>query len=455
MLSAELRQSLDTLWDRLWAGGLTNPVSVIDQLSCLLFLHRLDEQDLAATRAGAGPSIFAHDPDLAWHAWRLLRGDELYRRVRDDVFAWVRTFAVTGTAHAEVFREASLSIPTPELLERAVDVIDRVGASSATHDAAGDVFEYILSRLSVAGHLGQFRTPSHLVRLARDLVTISDDDLVLDPAVGTAGFLIAAHEVAPRAELVGWEVDPQMLRISTMNLAARGIANFTIEYHNTLAGEPAPTRPDVILANPPFAGTVDETALRGFRVASRRSEVLFLDRMESMLADGGRAAVIVPDGITSSRAAAQTALRKRLATANRLEAVISLPAGVFRPYTGVSCSILVWARTEPRADVWMFQMRDDGFTLDDRRSPTDTSDIPALLAAWPERRETPLSRLVGIDEVETNGWRLNPNWYLGRDAAGPVIDETRVSHALERATSALGVLEGRIDVLRALAGGVR
>lgn len=419
-----MRSELDRLWDRMWAGGLTNPATIIDQLACLLYLRQLDDNDVRRLRDGeTTASVFQTDPAVAWSAWRTMPADKMLPFVRDRVFPWLRDHARRAGEDLAMFSDSQLAIKTPELLDLAVRTVDRIGSLDA--DTPGDVFEHILSKLAVAGHLGQFRTPTHIVSLVTGLVDPKDAKVICDPAVGTAGFLIAAHRHSPQAELVGWDVDPQMLRIASMNLNVRSVANYRIAYRNTLTETTPGVEADVVLANPPFAGTVDGEALEGFRIDTKKSELLFLDRIEAMLADGGRAGVIVPDGVVSARSRAHREIRELLVTNNRLEAVISLPGGVFRPYTSIACSILIWTKSpEATKSVWMYRLPGDGYTLDDRREPTGGTEIAELIEAWAERRETEHSRNVPVEEIERSGWVLTPSRYLASTVSAATTTDT-------------------------------
>jgi type I restriction-modification system DNA methylase subunit len=303
-----------------------------------------------------------------------------------------------------------------ERLSLILRIFDDLEVEDRNRDVLGDVYEYVLSKMSTAGHYGQFRTPRHLIRFVAEATAPKEDDLVLDPACGTGGFLIAAAELADDRRLlrlVGEEIDPTISKLARTNVLLHGLENATISTGDSLSGEGASA--DVILANPPFAGTVAAGRSDRFKIKTNKTELLFLELMMDRLAQGGRAGVVVPWGVLTSTAVAATAIRERLLTNFRLKSVVELPSGVFRPYTGVRTAVLFWSNEPPAKDVLMIRIENDGFSLDDRREPIPGSELPsalALLQGRPKASKGLLSKKVLISEIAPNGWRIGPSTYV-------------------------------------------
>ncbi|MGN2640139.1 N-6 DNA methylase [Nocardia takedensis] len=377
MRTGESRTRIDRLWDAFWTGGIANPLEVVDQLTYLMFLERLD-------RAEALPDT----ERPRWSRLRALPPEELLRTVREEVFPWLRGLGETGSPYGAHLRDARLTIPTAGLLARAVATLDEL---SLDGDAMGDLYEYMLARLATSGHNGQFRTPRHIIDLMVAMTAPGPQDTVCDPACGTAGFLIGAAEHLRRAHAAdlrdpvryghfqrgmfhGFDFDSTMLRIAGMNMLTHGIEHADIRYRDSLAGAASQDagRYSLILANPPFAGSLDLDAAAADLLAvvrTRRTELLFLALCLRLLAPGGRAAVIVPAGVLFGSTRAHRDLRRVLVEDHRLDAVVALPSGVFKPYAGVSTAILVFTKDERTEHVWFYDLAADGYGLDDRRTP--------------------------------------------------------------------------------------
>ncbi|NNN10152.1 MAG: N-6 DNA methylase [Acidimicrobiaceae bacterium] len=314
-----------------------------------------------------------------------------------------------------------------ERLSSILKIIDCLEVEDRNRDVLGDVYEYVLSKMSTAGHYGQFRTPRHLIRFVAEAVAPKDDDLVLDPACGTGGFLIAAAELAKNnrlLRLVGEEIDPTISKLARTNVLLHGLENATISTSDSLSGEGVLA--DVILANPPFAGTVAAGRSDRFTVRTNKTELLFLELMMDRLAQGGRAGVVVPWGVLTSPAVAATEIRKRLVNDFRLKSVVELPSGVFRPYTGVRTAMLFWSNESPAHDVLMIRIENDGFSLDDRREPIaggELSSALALLRGKSKASNGLLAKRVRISEIAASGWRIGPSAYVDhRPHVGGQID---------------------------------
>lgn len=451
MLETTLRVRVDALWDKLWAGGLANPLMAIDQINLLIFLRRLEEMDNLATRRSqvsgqVTESLFSSSTDaLRWSVWCHYRSDAMFTHVQEVVIPWMRDQA--GASPAMYFmRDAAFLIPRASLLAEAVATIDGLAITDQNIDTQGDIYEYMLSHLGVAGQIGQFRTPRHIVRMMVELSAPVVGETVIDPACGTGGFLIAAqqHMIAQKTSaeylheqadgtpaglvgdkmsdaewdwlraggVIGFDVDASMVRIASMNLILHGIPNPTVHYADALGNEfDQSPRAKVVLANPPFSGLLDVAEVSNrFKTGTRKTELLFLQLFHSILRSGGRAAVIVPDGVLFGTSAAHREIRQRLIEENDVQAVISLPPGSFRPYTGSSTAILVFQKEGVTDKVWMFDVQADGYSLDDRRLPTGISDLPAVENAWPERAESEQAFSVDVDKIRMNDFDLS----LGR-----------------------------------------
>ena len=433
MITGELKRRIDALWTEFWQGGITNPLTVIEQITFLMYARLLDMNEIRdENRERRTGKPFARrykgeQQDLRWSRFRHLGADEMLRVVRDEVFPHFRSAAAGGTAFAEFMKDAQLMIQKPALLVKAVNMIHDLPLSEG--DTKGDLYEYLLGKLTTAGINGQFRTPRHVIRLMVDILEPGPRDIVGDPACGTGGFLVGAmehllehhtssdaviEETDPETGAVsriytgdllevyrdhirsgmfhGFDFDATMLRIAAMNLMLHGVDDPGIHYQDTLSAgftdrfsSEAAERYDVILANPPFKGSLDfEDVDSGLlsQVKTRKTELLFLVLILRMLKTGGRSATIVPDGVLFGTSSAHRRVRRLLVDGNQLEAVISLPSGVFKPYAGVSTGILVFTKGGETRDVFFYDVEADGFSLDDKREPVDENNLPECLARW-------------------------------------------------------------------------
>jgi type I restriction enzyme M protein len=436
MVTGELKRRLDALWTEFWQGGITNPLTVIEQITFLMYARLLDiyetRDENRQKRSGkAFQQRFKDDEqNLRWSQFRHLGADEMLALVRDKVFPHFKTTAASGTAFAEFMKDAQLMIQKPGLLVKAVNMINDFPLTEG--DTKGDLYEYLLSKLTTAGINGQFRTPRHIIRLMVEMVEPKPSDVIGDPACGTGGFLVQAMEYLlrthtspegviaekdPETGVVekiytgdllegyrehirsrmfhGFDFDATMLRISAMNLMLHGVDDPDIHYQDTLSTgftdrfpQAASEGFNVVLANPPFKGSLDfddvhASLLR--QVKTRKTELLFIALILRMLKRGGRSATIVPDGVLFGSSGAHVALRKLLVDDNQLEAVISLPGGVFKPYAGVSTGILVFKKGGRTDNVFFYDVEADGFSLDDKREAIEENDIPDCLARWKSR----------------------------------------------------------------------
>jgi type I restriction enzyme M protein len=455
VITGELKSKVDRIWDTMWSGGISNPLSVIEQLTYLLFIKRLDElhtlKERQAARTGKPivDPIFAKNQDnLRWSRFKGTDPDEMFKLVRDKVFPFMKSLGAKGAKDGEGgstythhMKDALFMMPTPRVLSNVVDQLDEIDMSD--RDTKGDLYEYMLGKIASAGQNGQFRTPRHIIKLMVELTAPTPKDVICDPACGTAGFLIAAAEYLTEhhsdaiykdakarqrfneGTFHGYDFDSTMLRIGSMNMLLHGIENPDIQYKDSLAqsdhddGE----RFSLVLANPPFAGSLDyESTAKDLLqvVKTKKTELLFLALFLRLLQTGGRAAVIVPDGVLFGSSNAHKDLRKILVEDQKLDAVISMPSGVFKPYAGVSTAILLFTKTNSGGtdDVWFYDMRADGFSLDDKRTPQpDKTDLPDILKRWKnrnseaKRKRTDQSFLVPKAQIASNEYDLSISRY--------------------------------------------
>ena len=459
MITGELKNKIDSLWDIFAAGGLVNPLDVIEQITYLMFIHDLDDTDNLRAKEAAMlglpyQSIFADEvqvgdrtidgQQLKWSVFHDFPAGKMYSVMQEWVFPFIKNLhGDKNSAYSKYMDDAIFKLPTPLLLSKVVDALDeiyRLMNEIQSSDIRGDVYEYISSRLQVNGRAGAFRTPRHIIRMIVEMIEPKPDDVICDPACGTAGFLVEAGKYLKtnHSEIFfdrikkdhfmnhmfsGFDMGRTMLRIGAMNMMTHGIDNPFIEYRDSLSDQnPDKEKYSLILANPPFKGSLDADTVSAdlLKVCkTKKTELLFLALFLRMLRIGGRCACIVPDGVLFGSSTAHKAIRKELVDGNRLEAVISMPSGVFKPYAGVSTAILIFTRTGHGGtdNVWFYDMTADGFSLDDKRSPVTDNDIPDIIArfrnleAEKDRPRTEKSFFVPKAEIVDNGYDLSINKY--------------------------------------------
>jgi len=452
MITGELKSKVDSIWDTMWSGGVSNPLSVIEQLTYLLFIKRLDElhtlKERKAARTGGAieDPIFSKRQDhLRWSRFKESAPEQMFDTVKDEVFPFIKSLGATGddegTTYSHHMKDALFIMPNPRVLANVVDKLD--GIDMADRDTKGDLYEYMLGKIASAGQNGQFRTPRHIISMMVEMMAPTPKDVICDPACGTAGFLIAASEylVKHHSDSIykdskarkkfnegtfhGYDFDPTMLRIGSMNMLLHGVENPDIRYRDSLAesDEDDAEKYSLILANPPFAGSLDyEATAKDLQqiVKTKKTELLFMALFLRLLQTGGRAAVIVPDGVLFGSSNAHKTLRQTLVEDQKLDAIVSLPSGVFKPYAGVSTAILFFTKTNSGGTdhVWFYDMKADGYSLDDKRTPQpDKTDIPDILKRWSklkaekDRPRTAQSFMVPKAEIEANDYDLSLNRY--------------------------------------------
>lgn len=460
MITGELKNRIDSLWEIFWTGGLTNPLDVIEQMTYLMFIHDLDESDNIHAKESAMlglpfESVFAKEvkigeriidgAQLKWSVFRDYPADRMYSVMQEMVFPYIKSLhADKDSAYSKYMDDAIFKLPTPLMLSKVVDAMDDLYDQMdklKESDARGDVYEYLLSKLATAGVNGQFRTPRHIIRMMVEIMNPSADDIICDPSCGTAGFLVESSEYLrtnKKEEIFydkekkghfmnhmfhGFDMDRTMLRIGAMNMMTHGVENPFIEYRDSLSDQnPDNDKYSLILANPPFKGSLDADIVSADLLKickTKKTELLFLALFVRMLKVGGRCACIVPDGVLFGSSKAHKDIRKELIENQRLEAVISMPSGVFKPYAGVSTAILIFTKTNYGGtdNIWFYDMQADGFSLDDKRSAVSENDIPDIIERFRnrdteiDRKRTDKSFMVPKQEIVENDYDLSINKY--------------------------------------------
>lgn len=510
MITGAVKNKIDKIWTDIWAGGITNPLTVIEQLTYLMFIRSLDEKELEAEEfenasGEAMPRIFprsAAGQSMRWSRFKNSDPREIYEIMSQRVFPAIKKlrhgrlpdFNAQGeleeiqdgpggseegvTAFARFMDDAMFLIPTPQVLQKIITGLDDLYEHDVAElDMQGDLYEYMLGKLATAGQNGQFRTPKHIREMMVELLEPTPDDVICDPACGTAGFLVSASEYVRRRYedamtpeqwehfagpmFTGFDTDRTMLRISAMNLMLHSISAPEIDYQDSVSKQnQVSERYTMCLANPPFKGTVDAESIHDNLKAvtnTKKTELLFLALFLRMLKKGGQCACIVPDGVLFSSTAAHKSIRRELVENHQLRAVISMPSGVFKPYAGVSTAVLVFTKTGAGGteNVWFYDMRADGFSLDDKRGEISENDIPDIIRRFrdPEgeagRERTEQSFFVPRAEIAENGYDLSINKYKKTEyvpveypPAGEILDE--LEKLEQEITAGLAELRGML-----------
>lgn len=460
MITGELKNKIDGLWDIFAAGGLVNPLDVIEQITYLMFIRDLDDTDNLRAKESAMlglsyKSIFAGEvtvgerkidgSQLKWSVFRDFPAGKMYSVIQEWVFPFIKNLdGKKDSAYSKYMDDAIFKLPTPLLLSKVVDALDEIYAlmsKSEGKDVRGDTYEYLLNKIAQSGRNGQFRTPRHIIRMMVEMMQPNPNDIICDPACGTSGFLVTAGEYIKEnykeeiffnkdkkdrymnCMFYGYDTDRTMLRIAAMNMMTHGVESPFIEYRDSLSDQnPDKDKYSIVLANPPFKGSLDYDIVSAdlLKVCkTKKTELLFLALFLRMLKIGGRCACIVPDGVLFGSSTAHKAIRKEIIEGNRLEAVISMPSGVFKPYAGVSTAVLVFTKTGHGGTdkVWFYDMQADGLSLDDKRSPVAENDIPDIIARFRNlegennRARTEKSFFVPKEEIAANSYDLSVNKY--------------------------------------------
>jgi len=493
MLTPKIKSLISQLWNNFWSGGIANPLTAIEQISYLLFMRRLDESDSKLQKdadwtgekyisvfKGKFKSPLAKEEvnksTLRWSHFKQLEGGEMLTHVQTNVFPFIKLINGENSCFAKYMADAVFIIPKPSLLIEAVSIIDalydeierQTQAGQTFHDTQGDMYEFLLSEIASSGKNGQFRTPRHIIKLMCELVSPKLGETIGDPACGTGGFLLGSYQyiltthtskrqltkdedgfergfgdkltdqrlwkVMREQTFFGYDFDTTMVRIGLMNLILHGITHPNIERVDTLSKKyNEDGRYDVILANPPFKGSIDKGDINeNLSLKTTKTELLFVNRLINSLKIGGRAAVIVPDGVLFGSSNAHKDLRKMLIDECELQGVVSMPSGVFKPYAGVSTAILVFVKGGTTERVWFYDMQADGYSLDDKRDRVGNNDLPDIVKEWKVRNKTSNDDrkakhfFVPVKEIIDNKYDLSINHYKEIEYTPPKYDKPEV-----------------------------
>ena len=441
-----MKSIIDRIWENFWSGGITNPLTVIEQITYLLFIKGLDEVEKEKERNAnllkiePKNKIFGESNQICrWSQFRELDAQTMYDVVQDKVFPFIKELGENEkSGYAKYMKDAIFIIPSPVMLQRVITAIDKLEMKD--RDTKGDVYEYLLSKLSIAGRNGQFRTPRHIIKMMIDLVQPTLEDTIVDPACGSAGFLtVASQYIRDHSDdkmtinnlrnhfqntmFYGFDMDRTMLRIGAMNLLQHGIDNPNIQYQDSLSQDNTDSeRYSLVLANPPFKGSIDEERISKDLLAvtkTKRTELLFLALFLKIMKLGGRAGTIVPEGVLFGSSNAHRSIRREIIENHKLDAVISMPSGIFKPYAGVSTAVMLFHKMKKGEtdQVWFYDMKADGFSLDDQRVPIQQNDIPDIIYRYhhleqeKKRKRTEQSFFVSKEELKENHYELSINRY--------------------------------------------
>jgi len=499
LTNSQLRGQVDQIWEKLWTGGLSNPLDAIEQFSYLLFLKRLDDDEIARERQALRakqpfqPTI---EDKYRWDNWTNKKAEDALKFLKDEIFPWLRTLGDTGSSFARYMQNAECKINKASMLIEICRIIDQMNIAQQNQDVQGDLYEYMLGKLNQAGRNGQFRTPRHIIRMMVKMVDPQPGERIGDLAAGTGGFLINAYqhilEQHTPADSISYDEDGwphgatgsqlsdaqreflqtrafrgydndsgmTMLRIGSMNLMLHGIKSPRFFYTDTLSKAFTERRDyDIILMNPPFKGAVDKDDVHeDLKKGTTKSELLFLHLIVEGLDSGGRCAVIVPDGVLFGSSKAHIDVRKRLITQNGLEGVVSMPSGVFKPYAGVSTAVLFFTKNATTDRIWYYDMEHDGFSLDDKRQKVAENDIPDILLCWQNRHNSEFqqARVERLADLRAEIAPLKADYLkhqadinrLEFESAIAPEGDTAAGAALEQARAELAELHARLNPLQ-------
>lgn len=473
MTDREFKAIIDELWNTFWSSGISNPISVVEQMTYLIFFKMFEEQENLKDKKAKifqkeRESFFAGRDELRWSNFKQLAPDAMLKIYREKVFP------LLGSINA-AFNDATCLITKPSLLDTAVQTLDKMDFSDGS-DRKGDIYEYMLSKLATSGTNGQFRTPRHIIDMMVKLIKPTPQDKICDPACGTGGFLCGAYHyilesntseemkgISPilgdklsdsdrhnidQKVFYGREFDITMFRIGLMNMILHNIRPYNVKHTDSLSKDSQEENTySVVLANPPFTGSLNESDIDPHltsMVKTKKTELLFMAKFIKMLEIGGRAAVIIPTGVLSTDSKAHKTLRQKLIEENQLEAVISMPSGVFKPYAGVATAVLVFTKGGQTQKTWFYEMENDGFTLDDKRTPIEENDMPIVIEKYATRAESDKSFNVTFDELKENEYNLLPSRYKKIEYVAPTFEHTPQEYVqlmIEAEKKSLALLE--------------
>ena len=446
MITGEIKNKIDKIWETFWTGGITNPLEVIEQFTYLLFIKGLDDKEIIKENDAILLGIdfdrtFPEDKqNLRWSKFKNFEAETMYDVVANEVFPFIKNLHTNkDSAYAKYMGDAIFKIPTPLMLSKIIDGIDNIDMDE-NKDTKGDLYEYLLSKVATAGTNGQFRTPRHIIDMIVRLMKPTPQDVIVDPAAGSAGFLVSSQaylrenhanlflvqglkEHFNNNMFYGFDMDRTMLRIGAMNMMLHGVDNPNIEYKDSLSEvNTDKDKFSLVLANPPFKGSLDYEQVSAdlLKVTkTKKTELLFLALFLRILKTGGRCASIVPDGVLFGSTGGHKSIRKEIVENHKLEAIISMPSGVFKPYAGVSTAIMIFTKTGTGGTdkVWFYDMKADGYSLDDKRNPIEDNDINDIVERFSnldkeeDRKRTEQSFFVPVEEIRDNGYDLSINKY--------------------------------------------
>lgn len=492
LLKAELKAKINQLWDRFWSGGIANPLTAIEQMSYLIFMRRLEDQDnlharMADARGDKYVSVFKGHEDCKWSHWKQMAAEEMLKHIRDVVFPFIKEIRTGGDMlFSENMKDAVFLIPKPSLLQEAVSIIDGLNISGQNQDVQGDIYEYLLNELKTSGKNGQFRTPRHIIRMMVELVDPKMGWKICDPACGTGGFLVNAYEyilkvnTSPdiieydeegtphnlvgdkitkkehwnflrRETLHGYDNDATMIRIGLMNMILHGIEQPNIRYADALSKSFDHTsRFDVVLSNPPFTGSIDKNDINDkFKADTAKTELLFVELFYNLLQMGGTAAVIVPNGVLFGSSNAHKKVRRLLLENCQVEAVISMPSGVFQPYSGVGTAVLVFTKGGRTDTVWFYEMLKDGFSLDQKRDFIDgKGDIPDIIEKFRARADSKQSFSVDFEKIKGEDEEYNLSISRYKEVEHEEIEYEKPAIIIDRVLKTEEEIEKELKELR-------
>ena len=450
-IRTEVKSKIDSIWGKFWSGGIANPLNAIEQITALIFLKMLSEKDNQKIAQSSFTkvdyvSVFEDNKDAKWDNFKELDSQSMLDTVRDVAFPFIKSYN-EGSEFNKSLKDLAFIITKPSLLSESVEALEEIfnileDDDNGFMDSLGDMYEYLLSEISSSGKNGQFRTPRHIIKMITELVDPQIGEKVFDPSCGTAGFLVSAysHMLQPYTDeggklganltdidlwdklsndtFFGNDSDISMIRISMMNMMLHDIENPHIKQTDTLSKRYVEKdKYQVVLANPPFKGSIDkEDKSEDFNISSTKTELLFVDLILRVLDVGGRAGVIIPDGVLFGSSKAHKTLRKNLLENSELKAVISMPSGVFKPYAGVSTAVLVFVKGGSTSKVWFYDMQADGYSLDDKRNKIEQNDIPNIIEQYNHKdsedyKETKKHFFVDVKEIVENDYDLSINRY--------------------------------------------
>ncbi len=498
MITGEIKTRIDQIWDTFWTGGITNSITILEQMTYLFFMKMLDD---AQTTKEANANAFGvavkdptfkdgvwHNPDtdkdvpyenLRWHVFKNKEPELMFSLISKDVFVFIKNLNDgKDSAYSRFMDSSTFLIPNARTLTKIVEGID--GLNMENRDVMGDVYEYVLGKMAASGNNGQFRTPRHIIRMMVELMKPTVDDIICDPAMGSAGFIVESAKYVSehyKKELLnkenkehyknnmlhGFDTDQTMLRIGAMNLMLHGVDNPDIKYQDSLSSDNTDeSKYTLCLANPPFAGSLDNESVSKSILAitkTKKTELLFVALFVRMLQLGGRCASIVPDGVLFGNSTGHKSIRQELIDHQQLKAVISMPSGVFQPYSGVSTAILIFTKTNDGGTdkVWFYDMRADGYTLDQKRTECAENDIPDIIARFNNlegeegRTRKDQSFLVPVEEIREKDYDLSINKYKEVEREEVVYEEPsvilgRIEERVNNIQSALAEFKAKYQI---------